>query len=256
VLFVGTSGWQYPHWRGGLYPHHLPTSSWLAHYAAAFQTVEVNSVFYRLPASDTFAAWAAQTPADFVFALKASRFLTHTKRLQDPREPVERLLRRAQGLAGKLGPVLLQLPPTLTRDASLLDDALACFPPSVKVVVEPREPSWFVEPVAAVLERHDAALCLAERPGWSPPAWRTATWGYVRFHEGRAHPRPCFGRRALERWARTLQDLWPPQADVYAYFNNDGHGCAPSNARLFALLARRIGLDPTRVPARDLALTS
>jgi uncharacterized protein YecE (DUF72 family) len=124
-LLVGTSGWQYAQWRGGLYPSELASSAWLAHYGEAFQTVEVDSAFYRLPATETFAAWARQTPDDFVMAVKASRFLTHVKRLKDPAEPVARLLGHASGLGRKLGPVLLQLPPTLHADPGLLDDALA-----------------------------------------------------------------------------------------------------------------------------------
>lgn len=256
MLFVGTSGWQYADWRGGLYPEHLATSHWLEHYAEAFQTVEVNNAFYRLPEEAVFAGWAKRTPADFLVAVKASRFLTHVKRLRDPAEPVARLLGRARALGQKLGPVLLQLPPTLRGDPVLLDEALACFPGEVRVAVEPREPSWFSDRVAEVLQVRGAALCLADRPDWDPPRWRTAPWGYVRFHEGRAQRRPCYGRAALAAWAAELARQWPPDADVFAYFNNDHHGCAPRDAAVFARLAAAEGLRPTRVPAvRSLRLT-
>jgi uncharacterized protein YecE (DUF72 family) len=249
VLYVGTSGWQYAHWKGGLYPDDLPEGRWLERYAAAFQTVEVNSTFYRLPSETTFAAWAEHTPEDFVVALKMSRFLTHVKRLEDPAEPVARLLARAARLGPKLGPVLLQLPPTLRGDAKLLDDALACFPAEVRVAVEPRESSWFSDAVAEVLGNRGAALCLADRPGWDPPRWRTTGWGYVRLHEGQARARPCYGRPALDRWAAALAERFSPEADVFAYFNNDARGCAPRDAGRFARCAERKGLRPTRAPA-------
>lgn len=248
MLFVGTSGWQYADWRGGLYPERLATARWLERYGEAFQTVELNSAFYRLPERATVARWAARTPDDFVLAVKASRFLTHVKRLRDPAEPVARLLDRLAALGAKLGPVLLQLPPTLPADAALLDDALACFPAAVRVAVEPREPGWFVDEVAEVLARRGAALCLADRPGWDPPRWQTASWTYVRFHEGRARCRPCYGRRALGHWVEELAARWPSDADVYAYFNNDPHGCSPRDAAVFAALASAHGLQPTRAP--------
>src|SRR6266536_662670 len=127
-VLVGTSGWQYRDWRGRFYPERLAPSRWLEHYASRFATVESNNAFYRLPEADTFAAWSDRTPPDFVMAVKASRFLTHVKRLRDPSEPVARFLGHAAYLGGKLGPVLLQLPPSLRADAGLLDATLACFP--------------------------------------------------------------------------------------------------------------------------------
>ncbi|NYV78551.1 DUF72 domain-containing protein, partial [Streptomyces sp. UH6] len=133
TVYVGTSGWQYKDWRGVLYPEGTPVRRWLEEYAARFATVESNNAFYRLPSRETFAGWRERTPEDFTVAVKASRFLTHVKRLRDPAEPVERLLGHAGGLGDRLGPVLLQLPPTLRADAGLLDACLACFPPGVRV---------------------------------------------------------------------------------------------------------------------------
>lgn len=127
-VLVGTSGWQYKDWRGVLYPPGLAQARWLERYACGFATVELNNAFYRLPSRDTFAAWRARTPADFVMAVKASRFLTHVRRLNEPAEPVRRLMTAAEGLGDRLGPVLLQLPPTLRGSAELLDGCLACFP--------------------------------------------------------------------------------------------------------------------------------
>jgi uncharacterized protein YecE (DUF72 family) len=181
-------------------------------------------------------------------AVKASRYLTHVRRLRDPEEPVARLLERAAGLGAKLGPVLLQLPPTLGADPAALDRTLACFPAGVRVAVEFRHPSWFGEEVRALLAGRGAALCLADAAGPLTPLWRTADWAYLRFHRGTATPAPCYGRTALASWAGRLADLWGPAATAYAYFNNDPGGCAVRDARRFALAAGRAGLDPTRVP--------
>ncbi len=248
AIFVGTSGWQYRSWRGGLYPPGLPGSRWLEHYALSFATVEANGVFYRLPAAATFEAWAARTPADFVMALKASRFLTHVRRLRAPEEPVARLLGRAAGLGPKLGPVLLQLPPDMRADPNRLEAALACFPARVRVAVEFRHGSWFSTDVRSLLERRGAALCLADSPERRTPVWRTAAWGYLRLHQGRARPWPCYGPGALRSWATRLTEAWTDDEDVFVYFNNDPHGCAVRDARRFGRTLERAGRTVGRVP--------
>ncbi|MEU3823630.1 DUF72 domain-containing protein [Streptomyces sp. NPDC030392] len=251
VLLVGTSGWQYRDWRGVLYAAGTPQRLWLEEYAAAFATVEVNNAFYRLPTYGTFEAWRERTPPDFVVAVKASRFLTHVKRLRDPEEPVGRLMGHAAGLGDRLGPVLLQLPPTLRADAGLLDACLAAFPAGVRVAVEPRHVSWWTDAVRGVLEARGAALCWADvRARPVTPLWRTARWGYVRFHQGRARPWPRYGRRALETWAGRIAGTWADGLDVYAYFNNDPNGAAVEDALVFAGAARAAGLSVTRTPPR------
>lgn len=259
-VWIGTSGWHYQHWRGGLYPAGLPASKWLAHYAQRFSTVELNNAFYRLPEGRTFAAWSAALPEGFVVAVKMSRYLTHVKRLHDPREPVNRFMERARELGDKLGPVLLQLPPNLRLDLDSLDAALAEFPRHVRVAVELRHGSWFVPDTRELLESRGAALCIAdtyEGLGVNSPAWRTADWGYIRFHAGRARPHPCYGRTALQTWADRLAELWPDRSDVFAYFNNDGHGCAPRDARVLAAAVSRAGRTPSRVPGpRETPLTN
>lgn len=253
---IGTSGWHYKHWKGGFYPANLPTSGWLKYYADRFATVELNSAFYRLPEAATFDMWAGILPEDFVVAVKVSRYLTHVRRLRDAAEPVRHLLERAAGLGSKLGPLLLQLPPNFKADADVLGQALGAFPSTCRVVVEFRHPSWFADPVRTVLERHGAALCLADNRGSRTPLWVTADWGYLRCHDGRARPASCYGQTALDSWAERLAQLWPASADVFVYFNNDMNGCAPHNAHQFALAARRAGLCPTRVPsARETPLS-
>lgn len=231
-VFVGTSGWQYRDWVGVLYPQGQPQRLWLEEYAQHFRTVENNNAFYRLPTPETFGAWRERTPPGFVIAVKASRFLTHIKRLREPEEPVRRLMAHSSALGDRLGPVLLQLPPNLHADAEALDACLACFPPRTRVAVEPRHVSWWNPEVRAVLAARGAALCWADR-GSRPvtPLWRTADWGYVRFHEGRAAPAPRYGRTALKSWAGRIAETWPADADVFAYFNNDVGGAAVVNAR-------------------------
>jgi uncharacterized protein YecE (DUF72 family) len=238
TLYVGTSGWQYKDWRGVLYPDGLPVRLWLEEYAAWFATVEINNAFYRLPSRETFADWGRRTPPGFVMAVKASRYLTHIKRLRDPEEPVHRLMEHAAGLGDRLGPVLLQLPPTLRADADALDACLRCFPAGTRVAVEPRHDSWWTDEVRAVLERRGAALCWADRRARPvTPLWRTTDWGYVRFHEGIARPWPHYGRQALHTWVRRIADTWPASADVHVYFNNDPGGAAVRDAHVFTRMA-------------------
>src|SRR5579862_1836269 len=142
-VLVGTSGWQYRDWRGVLYPAGVPQRRWLEHYASQYATVENNNAFYRLPSRDTFATWRDRTPDGFVMAVKASRYLTHVRRLRDPAEPVRRMLDSFAGLGDRLGPVLIQLPPGMRADAVLLDTTLARFPADIRVAVEPRDASWW-----------------------------------------------------------------------------------------------------------------
>jgi uncharacterized protein YecE (DUF72 family) len=241
---VGTSGWSYQDWRGPFYPDDLPQRLWLEHYATRFSTVELNNAFYRLPARDTFAGWKEKLPDGFVVAVKASRYLTHIKRLRDPAEPVNRLVEHASGLGEWLGPFLLQLPPTLQADSGLLDDCLARFPAGTRVAVEPRHESWWEDSdaVRPVLERHDAALCWADRLSRPvAPLWRTASWGYLRFHEGRANPWPRYGRAALASWVERVLEAYDDGCDVYAYFNNDPGCAAVTDADRFVELLLEVG---------------
>ncbi len=258
VLLIGTSGWQYRDWRPPkqdpqdrpyLYPAGLPQRLWLEHYAERFRTVEVNNAFYRLPERGTFEQWRTRTPDDFRVAVKMSRYLTHIKRLREPAEPVARFLSRAEGLGDKLGPVLIQLPPTLRADVAALDETLRLFPRHVQVAVEPRHESWWTPPVRTVLERHGAALSWADRKGRPvTPLWDTAAFGYLRLHEGAAHPWPRYGRAALSSWLDRLEPLLTTARPAYVFFNNDPGGAAVIDAVAFAGLAARRGFEVTRSP--------
>ena len=262
-IIIGTSGWQYRDWRDGLYPKGVPQRRWLEHYATQYLTVENNSTFYRLPAPETFAGWRARTPDDFVMAVKASRYLTHVRKLRDPAEPVAQLLSAAAELGPKLGPILLQLPPTLKAEPALLDACLKEFRAArpagghglpgdhgrLRIAVEPRHPSWWTEEVQQMLASHDAALCWADRLDRPvTPLWRTAGWGFLRLHEGTADPWPSYGEQALRSWVDRVRQAWPGDADVYVYFNNDPGGAAVVNSAVFAALARDAGLAVTRTP--------
>jgi len=239
-LIVGTSGWQYRSWRERFYPKGLPTRRWLEYYSERFPAVEVNTTFYGLPSIESVKRWADETPTGFRFAAKMSRYLTHTRRLRDPEGPVALLFERLEPLGGRLGPVLFQLPPDLDAEPARLDAALGTCPPGVRVAVEPRHPSWFTDEVRDVLTRHHAALCAADRRSrLLAPLWRTAPWGYVRFHEGTSRPLPCYGDDALRSWAGRINRTWPADDDVFAFFNNDAQACAPHNALRLTVMAGR-----------------
>jgi uncharacterized protein YecE (DUF72 family) len=268
ALLIGTSGWQYKDWRGGLYPAGVAQRRWLEHYATQFQTVENNGSFYRLPLRETFAGWRERTPDDFVMAVKASRYLTHVRKLRDPAEPVARLLGAASGLGPKLGPILVQLPPTFQADPGLLDACLNEFrgawpavrgdgPEALRIVVEPRHETWWTDEVREILGAHDAALCWADRLDRPvTPLWRTASWGFLRFHEGTADPWPRYSQQALQSWVDRIREAHLSHADVYVYFNNDPGGAAVVNSAEFGVLAHQAGLTVTRTPVvGDVPLT-
>ncbi|WP_051161165.1 DUF72 domain-containing protein [Nocardia transvalensis] len=250
AIIIGTSGWQYADWRGVFYPKGVAQRRWLEHYAGAFATVELNAAFYRPMARTTFEGWRTRTPDDFVMAVKASRVLTHHRRLLDPEIPLERMLDAARGLGNKLGPLLIQLPPNLSAAPDRLSAVLRLIPADVRVVVEPRHESWWTGDVRAVLAERGAALCWADRLDRPvTPLWRTAEWGYLRFHEGTGTPWPCYDEDVLADWVRRLGETWDVSRDVYVYFNNDPGGAAVHNAIRFAALARAAGWPVTRTPA-------
>ena len=253
IIRVGTSGWQYRDWRGPFYPPEVPQRRWLEYYASQFATVENNGTFYRLPARETFAGWRDRTGGDFVMTVKASRYLTHVRRLRDPAEPVRRLLDAAAGLGGQLpwlGPVLLQLPPDLRAAPGLLDECLGCFPPGLRVAVEPRHESWWTDRTREVLAARDAALCWTDRQGTAvTPLWRTADWGYLRCHEGDGAPWPRYRESSLRAWADRVAVAWAEGLDVYVYFNNDQGGAAPRDAAAFAAGVARLGRAVSRTGA-------
>jgi uncharacterized protein YecE (DUF72 family) len=230
VVRVGCSGWNYTHWRDVVYPRGLPARRWLDHYATLFETVEVNTTFYRLPSTAAVSGWAEQTPPGFVFAVKASRYLTHIKRLADMDQGVRRFYERIEPLVevGKLGPVLWQLPPNFHRNAVRLEAALASLPPG-RHAFEFRHPSWFADEVYALLRARGVALVIADRPEIRSfqTHERTADFAFLRFHH--AGGDGSYTHRRLGAWARRIEE-YRGAGDVYAYFNNDWAGYAVENA--------------------------
>jgi uncharacterized protein YecE (DUF72 family) len=230
---IGCSGWVYEDWRGDLYPEDLPQRRWLERYAEVFDTVEVNNTFYRLPSVAAVENWVAETPDDFVFAVKGSRYTTHVKRLIEFRRYSERFFERIEPLAssGKLGPVLWQLPANYRRNEERLAAALDCLSERPgRHAFEFRHASWFTEEVYALLRRHDAALVIGDDPK-RPFQTRelTAAWTYVRLHRGSAGRRGNYSARELVPWRRRIA-AWRARTEVFAYFNNDWSGYAPRNA--------------------------
>jgi len=244
MVRVGCSGWNYDHWRNGVfYPPRCPARLWLEYYARHFDTVEVNSTFYRLPRATAVARWVQETPRDFVFAVKVSRYLTHVKRLQDTGRHLPLLLDRIEALrrSPKMGPLLWQLPPTFRRDDERLAAALDAAPRDLRHAVELRHASWFAPDVTALLRERNAALVIADRP--EIHAFQTheltADFTFVRFHSGTRGRRGNYSDAELDEWAGRIRG-WAARADVYAYFNNDWEGFAIRNA---LGLKERLGLS-------------
>jgi uncharacterized protein YecE (DUF72 family) len=227
---IGCSGWNYAHWRNGVfYPPRLPPRRWLEFYARHFDTVEINATFYRLPKEQAVANWVRETPPEFVFAVKMSRYVTHVKRLRDLPPSIELFYSRIGPLAGspKLGPVLWQLPGTFHRDDDRLAGALEALPPG-RHCFEFRHESWFVDEVYELLRRHEVALVVGDTPTRPFQTHElTAGWTFVRFHHGTRGRHSNYSERELEQWARRIE-RW--DVDVYAYFNNDRNGYAVRNS--------------------------
>ena len=228
---IGCSGWNYSHWRGLVYPEGLPASRWLEHYATLFDTVEVNATFYRLPKRDAVANWVEQSPDGFLFAIKASRYQTHIKRLRDLGEHVVKLLDPLEPLliSPKMGPLLWQLPENFRRDDERLAAALADFPP-LRCCIEFRHASWFAPDVYAMLRERGVALVIGDHSKRQFQTHEmTADWTYVRLHGGARGARGNYSRTELETWRRRIA-AWRAKRDVYLYANNDWEGFAVKNA--------------------------
>jgi uncharacterized protein YecE (DUF72 family) len=234
-VLVGCSGWVYRDWRGPVYPADVPQRRWFEHYAARFDTVELNATFYRLPSVSAVESWAAQAPRDFVYAAKLGAFGSHRMKLRDASSWLPNHLDRVCRLGDALGPTLVQLPPRWHRDVGRLDEFLSVAPRALRWAVEVRDGSWLHDDVYAVLERHRAALCIHDLlPGH--PWIRTTDWTYVRFHGPDAATRTYTGRyggRRLWRPAERIRAWADSGDDAYVYFNNDVGGAAVGDAEWF-----------------------
>jgi uncharacterized protein YecE (DUF72 family) len=229
-VWIGTSGYVYRHWRKGVfYPSGLPTREELGYYASRFRTVELNNPFYRLPTPEMFERWRESTPPGFQFSVKASRFITHIKRLRSVSEELALFLERANRLGPKLGPILFQLPPTQQLDLPRLADFLPLLSPGRRWVIEFRHPSWHTREVYQLLTNHGVALCIPVGGRVHPDRVTTAPFTYIRMHRGE-EPAGGFTREELSAWAAQIRSLRVREKEVYVYFNNDWEGYAVRDA--------------------------
>ncbi|HSB42577.1 MAG TPA: DUF72 domain-containing protein [Methylomirabilota bacterium] len=233
MIRIGTSGYNYPEWRGSFYPDKFPTGKMLAYYAERFDTVEINYTFYRMPNAKTIAGWVAETPDGFSFTLKAPQRITHFARLRDIDDPLRYFLDTAAGLGPKLGPVLFQLPPNFKKDLVRLGGLLERLPDGLRCALEFRHESWFADDVYEQLRAANAALCVADTEEATTPLEVTADWGYLRLRD------QGYTAHDLESWSRRILELRSRWRDAFVYFKHEEAGTGPAFARQLQELLRR-----------------
>lgn len=230
LIHIGTSGWQYDHWQGPFYPEDLSLSDFLAFYAQHFQAVEINNTFYQLPSEETLTHWRDITPPEFRFSVKASRYITHMKKLKDPVEPVTNFLKRVELLADKLGPILFQLPPNWRFNRERLGSFLEALPDDFQYTFELRDPSWLNPEAYELLAAHGAAFCIYDFDGRLSPKEVTADFIYIRLHGPDVRYQGSYNTSTLAGWAGAFA-TWSGQGrQIYCYFDNDQAGYAVKNA--------------------------
>ncbi len=235
---IGTSGWHYDHWSGLFYPADLPKNKWFEFYAQHFDTVEINNTFYQQPKQQTFKNWHEQAPKNFVFTVKANRFITHIKKLKDVEEPLERFFEGVRLLKSKLGPILFQLPPSMHKDLNRLRDFLQVLPKNRIAVFEFRHESWYCEDTYKLLDKFNAGFCIHDLIGKDSPQIVTGDVAYVRFHGTEGRYSGSYSKAQLREWAKWLKEQTSRVHSIYAYFNNDVAGHAVSNAKTLTELLR------------------
>lgn len=236
-IHIGTSGWHYPHWVGPFYPKGLRSEDFLSFYRERFRTVEINNTFYQLPSKETLAGWRDATPKNFLFACKASRFITHMKKLKDPDRSLPRFFTTIEALGDKLGPILFQLPPRWGVNPERLEAFLDHLPPGHRFAFELRDESWFTRDVTRILSKHGAAFCIYDLAGRHSPEDVTSDFVYIRLHGPDGPYQGRYGRRVLESWVNKCLGWAHAGKDVYCYFDNDEKGYAAQDAlRLQALV--------------------
>lgn len=238
---VGCCGWNYKHWRGIFYPRELGPGEWFGFYARRFDTVEINNTFYKLPEAQVFDGWRQQAPTGFLYAVKASRFLTHMKKLKDAAEPLANILGRARQLGRHLGPVLYQLPPGWRCNEERLAEFLALLPDDLRHVLEFRERSWYAPGILRMLAQRSVSLCVHDMPDSATGPMALGPAAYVRFHGAGGKYTGSYTEAELRPWAEWLAEQHGSGREVYAYFNNDIGGYAIGDAlRLREMLARLV----------------
>lgn len=239
-LYIGTSGWHYAHWRGVYYPQDLPSEAWLSYYARDFRSVELNNSFYRLPSRESVRSWVAATPEGFIFAVKASRTITHMKKLRDCAQPLARFLNVVSDMDSRLGPLLFQLPPHWNVNPQRLAEFLGILPGGFRYAFEFRDPSWFCEEVRALLTTHGCAFCQSQWGALTSPDWITADFSYVRLHGPAGAYAGSYSPQALRDWAGKVGVWRGDGKEVFIFFDNDERGYAVDNARLLNQLCLEV----------------
>ncbi len=237
---IGTSGWQYDHWHGPFYPADLKKKDFFSFYTRYFPTVEINSSFYRLPGEKSLQSLYENSPEDFLFSIKASRYITHMKKLKNPEEAIGRFFDRIKLLKDKCGPVLFQLPPNWKANPERLVDFTAALPKGYACAFEFRDPTWFNKEIYQILNRHNAALCIYGMGKYESPRDVTADFVYVRLHGPKQNYRRQYTDEALGKWAAAFARWTGSGKRVYCYFDNDEKGYAASDARRMAAMTEEI----------------
>ena len=237
-FYIGTSGWHYDHWKGPFYPQDLSSKGYLDYYIDSFSTVEINRTFYGLPSKQVFLDYAAKVSSSFIFSVKASRFITHVKRLKDPKPPLQRLFSRIRGLKSHLGPILFQLPPHWKLNLERLHIFLKALPKGHRYAFEFRDVSWLTEKTYALLEHYGAALCIFELEEMHTPLIATADFIYVRLHGPKGAYAGKYSLPALRKWERFFRREAKKGKDIYCYFDNDEKGYAAINAKTLIQLLK------------------
>jgi uncharacterized protein YecE (DUF72 family) len=243
IIYIGTSGWHYAHWVGPFYPEHMPSGEFLSYYTSHFETVEINNTFYHLPSIQTLQDWRAGTPKDFLFACKGSRFISHMKKLKDPRPSIKRFFQTIEVLGKKLGPILFQLPPRWRINMTRLDDFLKVLPKKYCFAFEFRDESWFDQTIFDLLAKNNAGFCLYNLAGrWSPEVV-TADFVYIRLHGPDGPYQGEYDGKILRTWAKKCVKWSSEGKDVYCYFDNDQKGYAVKNAMKLKQMTGKLVAD-------------
>lgn len=228
-IYIGTSGWSYKHWRGTFYPNEIKVKDHFSYYLKNFNTVEINNTFYRLPAEETFLNWKKTVPEDFIFVIKANRFITHIKKMHDPETTLASFMDHVKLLGKKLGPILFQLPPFMKCNLPLLESFLAALPKKYRYVFEFRNSDWYRPEVYDALKKYNCAFCIYELAGHTAPSQITANFVYLRLHGPGNKYQGSYSDEALQTWAHECLK-WAETKDVFVYFDNDEQGYAAFNA--------------------------
>lgn len=238
-IHIGTSGWSYSHWLGTFYPTGTKTQAHLDFYVRYFSTVEINNSFYRLPERKTFSNWKNSVPEDFLFVVKANRFITHMKKLKDPAASIYSFMENVTALEEKLGPILFQLPPNWKLNIQRFEEFLSALPRGMRYVFEFRNESWYTAEIYALLQRYNCAFCMYELGGHTSPILVTADFVYLRLHGPGEKYQGSYPDQTLDYWSDQCM-AWSASGDVFVYFDNDQNGYAPKNAqRMIELIARK-----------------